>query len=288
MYFDYKFRDEALNKCILLDGKRYSDTGMMWSGLSNITGIDIDTLSMYDDWYILDDEFYYFKTGLIFEELFMSELARECNVKCVSFSVAEDTVSYKRPLFGVISKLYRKNDKEYFYYSDFCIKYFDGYVQYLDKFKVISEGVFGNEKTNILMNDIYGMISFDMFTAQSDRGEHNFMFECDSDSIRLAPLCDNELVFKDGFNYDSPFGNYCLFETDMYTTYRRDLLEILRNERMLYDRFEHILDIDVKEVLKKTLDKYKIVMNFSNRRRVLEYLDCKKRAIDGTLRLSRR
>jgi len=41
MYFDYKFRDEALNKCILLDGKRYSDTGMMWSGLSNITGIDI-------------------------------------------------------------------------------------------------------------------------------------------------------------------------------------------------------------------------------------------------------
>ena len=158
----------------------------------------------------------------------------------------------------------------------------------MDKFKVISEGVFGNDKTNILMNDIYGMISFDMFTGQSDRGEHNFMFECDSDSVRLAPLCDNELVFKDGFNYDSPFGNYCLFETDMYTTYRRDLLEILRNERMLYDRFEHILDVDVKEVLKRTLDKYKIVMNFSNRRRVLEYLDCKKRAIDGTLRLSRR
>ena len=288
MYFDYKFSDEALKKLILLDGKHYSDTGMMWGELSNITGIDMNTLSMYDNWYILDDGLYYFKSCFIFEELFMSELARECNVKCVSFSLAGDNVSYNRSLLGVMSKLYRYKDKKYFYYSDFCNRYFDGYVQYLDKFKLASEDVFGNDKTNILIDDIYGLISFDMFTGQRDRGEHNFLFECDNDSIRLAPLCDNGLVFGNGFNYVSPFGNYCLFETDMYTTYRRDLLDILRNEKMLYDRFEHILDINVMEILKRTLDKYMIVMNFGNRMRVLRYLDCKKRAIDGTLRLSRR
>ena len=288
MHFDYKFKEEALKNRVLLDGKRYSDFGMMWIGLSNITGIDIDTLSMYDDWYILDNEFYYFKTAFIFEELFMSELAKECNVKCVDFLLAENTVLYKYPVFGVISKIYRTKDKEYFYYSDFCNRYFGGYVKDMDKFKLASVSAFGNDKSNILMNDIYGLISFDMFTGQSDRGEHNFMFECDNDNIRLAPLCDNGMVFRNGFNYDSAFGNYCLFETDMYTTYRKDLLDILRNERMLYDRFEYILDINVKEVLKRTLDKYKIVMNLGNRRRVLGYLDCKKRAIDGTLKLSRR
>ena len=30
-----------------------------------------------------------------------------------------------------------------------------------------------------LIDDIYGMIAFDMFTGQRDRGEHNFMFECE-------------------------------------------------------------------------------------------------------------
>lgn len=288
MYFDYKFKDEVLMNRVLLDGKHYSNTGMMWSGLSNITGIDIDTLSMYDDWYILDDGLYYFKFNLIFEELFMSELARECNVRCVSFSLAEDNVLYNRPYFGVISKLYRDKDKNYFYYHDFCNSYFDGCVQYLDNFRVASESVFGNDKTEMLMDDIYGLISFDMFTGQTDRGEHNFMFECDNDSIRLAPLCDNGLVFGNGFKYNCPFGNYCLFETDMYTTNRKDLLDILRNERILYERFERILDVNVEDVLRRTLDEYKIVMKFGSRSSILRYLDCKKRAIDGTLRLSRR
>ena len=288
MYFDYKFKDNALEKRVLVDGKCYSDFGMMWSELSNITGIDIDTLSMYDNWYILDDGLYYFKSSLIFEELFMSELARECNVKCVDFLLAENTVSYKHPVLGVISKLYRTKNKEYFYYNDFCCRYFGNYAKDIDEFKLASESAFGNDKTNLLMDDIYGLISFDMFTGQYDRMDYNFMFECDCDSIRLAPLCDNELVFSNGFNYDFAFGNYCLFETDMYSTYRRDLLETLRNERMLYDRFERILDIDVKEVLKRTLDKYMIIMDISNRGRVLRYLDSKKKAIDATLRLSRR
>lgn len=288
MYFNYNFRYDVLRNVKFIDGKRYSDTGMMWEELSNITGIDIDTLSMYDDWYILDDGFYYFKSDYVFEELFMSELAKECNVGCVKYGLAVKDVLCIEPIIGIISKLYRTKDNKYFYYSDFCNNYFGGYVKGIDNFRLSSLMFFGDNVTNNLMNDIYGLISFDMFTGQYDRGEHNFMFECDNDSIGIAPLCDNGLVFADGFNYDSPFGNYCLFGTDMYTTNRKDLLETLRSERMLYDRFEHILDIDVKEVLMRTLDKYMIVMNFCNRTKVLRYLDLKKRAIDGTLKLSRR
>ena len=288
MVINYSFKDDVHKDIILLDGKRYSDTGMMWKDLSNITGIDMDTLSMYDDWYILDGGYYYFKSNFVFEELFMSELAKECNVKCVSFSLAKNTVSYKYPTIGVISKLYRDKEKEYFYYSDFCKKYFGEYICDFDKFIAMSMNIFDDDKINELMNDIYGMIAFDTFTGQRDRGEHNFMFECNNDELRLAPLCDNGWVFNYGHYYDCPFGNYCLFETDMYTTYRKSLIDFLKREKILYEKFQYLLDIDVNEVFRRTLDKYMIVMDIGSRRKILKYMDSKKKAIDASLKYSRR
>ena len=292
MIINYEFKDDVHKNIVLLDGKRYSDTGMMCGELSNITGIDMDTLSMYDDWYILDDGYYYFKSCFVFEELFMSELAMECNVKCVSFGLAKNTVSYKYPTIGVISKLYRTKEKEYFYYTEFCKKYFGEYISDFDKYISMSMNVFGEDKINKLIDDIYGMIAFDMFTGQRDRGEHNFMFECDSDGVRLAPLCDNGLVFDYSYDYVCPFGDYCLFETDIYTTYRKSLIEIFKCEKMLYEKlyekFDRLLDIDINEVFKRTLDKYMIVMGIGSRNKILRYMDGKKKAIDATLKYSRR
>lgn len=288
MYIKYEFKDDVKNDIILLDGKRYSDTGMMWRQLSDITGIDMDTLSMYDDWYILDDGFYYFKSNYIFEELFMSELAHECGVKCVEFKLAENSTSFKYPVIGVISKLYRNKDREYYYYSDFCKKYFDDYIYGLDKLKYLCSLKFGEDKTNKLMNDMYGMISFDMFTGQYDRGQHNFLFEYDDNGISLAPLCDNGLVFNYGFNYEAPFGNFCLLEGDLYSSFKQDLIGFIRNEKILYERFECLLGIDVKSVLERTIDKYMIVIGVSDRNKILRYMDCRKRAIDCTLYLSKR
>lgn len=288
MRINYDFKDDVVKDIVLLDGKHYSDTGMMWGELSSITGIDIDTLSMYCDWYILDDGFYYFKTCCIFEELFMSELAIECNVKCVSFELAKNTVSYRYPTIGVMSKLYRVKEKEYYFYRDFCFKYFDEYINDFDKFRSMSLNVFGESKYNKLIDDIYGMMAFDMFTGQRDRGAHNFLFECNSDGVALAPLCDNGWVFSYEYNYDSPFGNYCLLETDMFTTNRKSMIDILKSEKMLYERFGNLLDVDVKEVLKRTLDKYMIVLDIGSRGRILRYMDNKKKAIDTTLKLSRK
>lgn len=288
MLINYSFKDDFHKNIVLLDGKRYSDIGMMWEELSNMTGIDMNTLSMYDDWYILDGGYYYFKSCFVFEELFMSELAKECNVKCVDFNLAKNTVSYKYPTIGVISKLYRTKEKEYYYYTEFCKEYFGGYVFSFEKFIEMSINIFGENKTNGLFDDIYGMMAFDLFAGQSDRGEHNFMFECNTDSIRLAPLCDNGWVFNYGYDYVCPFGNYCLFGTDMFTTYRKSLIEVLKYEKMLYERFDRLLEIDVKEVLKRTIDKYMIVMDIGSRRRILRYMDDKKKAIDVTLKYSRR
>lgn len=60
------FSSEVLDKSISLYGKRYSDLGMMWCELSKKTGIDLEILQSYDDWYILEDEFYYYKNKFYF------------------------------------------------------------------------------------------------------------------------------------------------------------------------------------------------------------------------------
>ena len=288
MNFNYKFKKDVDDIIIPITGKRYSDTGMMWQQLSNIIKIDMDTLSMYDDWYILDDGFYYYKSNFIFEELFMSELAKVCGVRCVDFKLAIDHNTYKSSKMGVISKLYREDNKEYYYYSEFCKKFLGGYFNDFNKFNESISMLFDDYKTSMLMSDIFGIICFDMFTGQYDRGEHNFMFEYDYDNIRIAPLCDNGLSFHYGFNYESPFGRFCLLEGDMYCSFKYNLLNLIRNNNDLYDRFEYILNVDINEVLKRTLDKYKIIMSFGNRNKLLSYFDFKKRVIDGTLRLSKK
>ena len=102
------FKNDAYDIAIDINNKRYSDGGMMWAELSKMTGIDVSMLMAYDDWYILDDEFYYFKYMYKIEELFMSELAHECKVRCVEFLLALDSNT-----LGIISKLYREKDKKY-------------------------------------------------------------------------------------------------------------------------------------------------------------------------------
>jgi len=273
-----EFKDDIYNSAVDITGKRYSDYGMMWNELSKNVGIPSSIIERYDDWYILDDGFYYFKDIARFEELFMSELAVCCKVRCVDFIVAKNNKQ-----LGIISKLYREKDKKYYMYSDFCKKYFNCISTSLGMFKLASSISLGNEKSLVLMDDIFNMMSFDMFCGQWDREEYNFFFECDNDNnVRIAPLCDNGIAFQNCFVYSSPFGEFNLEEDDVY---RGNLPCILSIEKDFYNKLSMLLDIDINEVLLKTCDKYGIKLNLEDAKRLLSYFDDRKQAIDSTLKL---
>ena len=274
------FENEAVDIAIDISGKRYSDGGMMWEELSKITGIDLATLMAYDDWYILDDGLYYFKYMYKIEELFISEVAHECKVRCVEFLLALDD-----GCFGIISKLYREKDKRYYMYSDFCQKYFGSIKNDLSFFKLALSVKFGEEKTNKLMDDVFSIISFDMFCGQYDRMEYNLFFECDNNNnVRIAPLCDNGVSFDTRFIYDSPFGEFNLNEKNVS---RGSLPFILSIEKIFYNKMAKYLDINVSDILDRTCEKYKINIDQSDKKMLLGYFDDRKRAIERTLKLSR-
>jgi len=273
-----KFRDDAKNNAIDISSRHYSDYGMMWNGLSKLTGIDVSTLMAYDDWYILDDGLYYFKYMYMIEELFISELAHECEVRCVEFLLALDNNK-----LGIMSKLYREKEKNYYMYSDFCKKYFNYIPDNLSVFRLSSTISFGEDRMVKLMNDVFDLICFDMFTGQWDREEYNLFFECDDD-IRIAPLCDNGVAFTDSFIYSAPFGEFNLKEEGVS---RGNLPFILSCEKSFYNKLSMYLDINVSDIFGRTCEKYKIDMDEQNKKRLLGYFNDRKRAIEHTLELSR-
>ena len=275
-----EFNKKAYDIAIDISNKRYSDTGIMWEQLSKITGIEIGTLMAYDDWYILKDGFYYFKYIYTIEELFISEIAHECKVRCVEFLLALDDDN-----LGIISKLYREKDKSYYMYDEFCDKYIDCYPENLNTLKLSLTAGFGEDKTRRLMDDIFDIISLDIFCGQCDRADYNFFFECDrNNNVRIAPLCDNGFAFDYSFIYESPFGKLNLNESYILDG---NLPFILMNERNFYNKLVMYLDINVSSVLDRTCEKYKIDLNELDKSRLLSYFDYRKRAIEHTLKLSR-
>lgn len=286
MFEHAKFSDDLEDIIIDVSDKFYfgSDISMSDKEFSKLSGIDEELLNLYDSWCILDDGIYFFKNQDIFEELFMSELAYECTVRSVSFIIARDNSIPRISDIGIISKLYREKDKEYLMYSDFCNKYFDHVVTDLCLFKKSSDIAFGNERTGVLMNDIFRLISFDIFSGQFDRwGEHNLFFECGKDNVRLAPLCDNGLVFDKELCYFSPFGKYSLSLDD--GEYYNNLLKRLREEAVFYDCFLKLIDIDIEGVLKRTCAKYKLLIEDVDKIKILKYFDDRKMAISNVLKL---
>lgn len=277
MFDKFKF----CGKLVDINNKRYSDKNIDKGILSSLVGIDEDIIDRYDSWFLIDNEFYYFKYNYVFEELFMSELANSLGVKCVSFTGAVRGMTK-----GIISKLYRINNKNYYMYSEFCNEFFNQEISNLDSLIEILLGKYSFENVCKLMNDIYGMIAMDLFSGQTDRLEYNFLFECGDDSVKLAPLCDNGRCFGANMMYRSPFGNFSLYGgvSNKYN----DIYKLLNDSKSFYLKLDSVLDVNIEDVLRRTIDKYNIIVNGEYKQFILNYFDEKKTDVERVLKLSKK
>ena len=122
-------------------------------------------------------------------------------------------------------------------------------------------------------------------SGQWDRQEYNFFFECDKeDNVRIAPLCDNGAVFQKSFFYLFPFGELSLDEDRIIN---ENLPCILSCEKYFYKKLSTMLDIDIEDILNRTCNKYKLLINNEDKKKLLNYFDDRKNAIDKTLKLVR-
>lgn len=285
MFSNVALTKECKKSLIDLKGKRYDDlTDLSEYELSRYLKINSDLFKFYTNWYILDDGLYYFKSDFVFNEIFLSELASEFNVKCVKFLLATDGKH-----IGVLSKNFRKKTSSYLDYLEFSRNFFAHVPENLEAFKANTYTIFGEDVGKKLVDQIFSLVAFDFFSGQNDRTHINVAFETNStDVVKLAPICDNGVAFNTG-NFDSYiscFGDL-YFPFDRYIDPRQlELLKLVRNNVSFYNGLRKALDIDIQEILNRTLEKYKLRMSTHEKIKLNDYFGSKKDIIERTLKYS--
>lgn len=285
MFNNISLTKECKKRLINLKGKRYDDvTDLSVEELARYLRIDNDLFKFYTNWYVLQDGLYYFKSDFVFNELFLSELAHEFNVQCVKFMLATDGSHV-----GVLSKNFRKKSSLYLDYLEFASRYFIDVPDDIESLKCQTCTRFGDEVGKKLMEQVFSLVAFDFFSGQNDRTHINVSFEMNSDDVvKLAPLCDNGVAFNTGnFNsYISCFEDL-YFPVDNYIDPRQlKLLKLVRNNLAFYNSLSKALDINVQEVLNRTLEKYKLKASIHDRIKLNDYFGAKKDVIERTLSYS--
>ena len=285
MFNNVSITKDGKKDIIDISGKRFNQvTELSETDLARLLKINSELFQFYTNWYLLHGKLFYFKTDFIFNEIFLSELAQEFNVKCVQFMLAKDGKNV-----GIISGNFRKKTFNYYDYMEFCNLFFGEFPRDIESFKSHLYSKFDKETADKLMEQIFSLIAFDFFSGQNDRTHINVAFETNGSEVaKLAPLCDNGVSFStsDFNSYISCFGNL-YFPFDKYIDPRQlELLKLVRNNISFYNSLAKALDIDIQEILNRTIEKYKFKMSTQEKIKINDYFGAKKDVIERTLKYS--
>ncbi len=257
--------------------------------LSLVLGSSPELLKRYNSWYSISDKLYYFKDVLIFNELFLSELIREYNLRSVNYSLASANGG-----LGIISESIKDKNKKYFDYDCFFRLVNGSVPSSIGEIKNIFQNKISDSNGEELIKELFRLTAFDYFTSQTDRSEKNIIFELDKKGIHLAKLFDfgSSLQSSNNINdysvYNSSFETLH-FPTDKNISYEHEyLFYLINNNAEFYRYLCKSLDIDIHKVLKNTIEKYKLCVPNSDKNELFKFFDTKKRIINNTLTLARK
>ncbi len=286
MFNNVSITKDGKKDIIDISGKRFNQvTELSDDDLARLLKINSELFKFYTNWYLLHGKLFYFKTDFIFNEIFLSELAHEFNVRCVQFMLAKDGKNV-----GVISRNFRKKTFNYYNYIEFCEKFFGEVPRDIESFKSKLYSKFDKENADMLMEQIFSLIAFDFFSGQNDRTHINVTFEEKGGSATLAPMCDNGVAFHLGdFNtYAACFDKLFFPYDNMIDPNQLYLLKLIRENAIFYDKLSKALNINIKDVLERTLEKYKIRMSTLEKIKVNDFFGAKCDVIERSLVYSKK
>lgn len=286
MFNNVSITRDGKKDIIDISGKRFNQvTELSENELSRFLKINSELFKFYTNWYLLNGKLFYFKTDFIFNEIFLSELAKEFDVKCVKFMLAKDEKN-----IGIISRNFRKKTFNYFDYKEFCEKYFGEFPRDIETFKSHLYSRFDKENADKLMEQIFSLVAFDFFSGQNDRTHINVTLEEKDGNVLLAPMCDNGVAFHMGdFNsYAACFDNLFFPYDNIIDPSQLYLLKLIRENVVFYNKLAKALEINIRDVLERTLEKYKIRMSVLEKIKVNDFFGAKRDVIERALSYSKK
>ncbi len=272
----------------LMDIKEYhysKNKSMSDDKLSNILGLSKDFLQQYNNWYLINNKLYYYKDYSIMIEVFLSELAKEFNLKSVDYQFVT-----RGKKLGIMSESFKDNDSKCYHYNE----YFKSKNIYVPRSisslkEALSEVINNNNKIHF-MNDIFKLMSFDILCGQHDRSDGNITI-MENNNISLGPIYDNELAFFDNDEYYSSFDRVYLpdyYNLELVDKCHKYLFKLINSNIELFNYLNKALDIDIYKVLQNTIKKYNLVVPRSDKKELIRFFDNRKIKIERTLSLAKK
>jgi hypothetical protein len=235
----------------------------------------------YPEWYILENIYFYFKKNDAFNELLMAELFKEFNLKCLEYQIAKDNNK-----IGILSKNFRKRGTSYFEYYSYPDD--NGFYAYktLNEFENYASQFINSDNLSALIAELSRLLVADFFSGQSDRNSCNLLLE-QRKELKLAPISDNGAIFStDEMNISRSCIDVLRFPKEaIVNTWEYNTLNLIVNNTEFRKYLIKCLDIDINEVIDRTINKYYLRLLKSERKEILSYFDAKKKIIDNTLKL---
>lgn len=217
--------------------------------LKDILNIDFKTLSIYQNWTKLNNDWYYYKE-FNFYEILGEYLAKSINLKTVHniIGINKNQIEIIKTYY-TLTKNFRKKSNKYFLTKDLFDKKNECKIENLEQFT--------KDKKNYLKlkNDILLLISLDIYMRQLDReNQNNLIFEIDSfNNLNICPIFDYSNCFKAKDGYENPLIN-------IYFT-KKDLYEKFYKYPELYDMMNYWLNFDINTALKEIQKDYNFKFN---------------------------
>ena len=263
--------------------------------LSREINIEELKLDCYYWWYKLNDGYHYFKFEYVVTELLMAELFNSFGLDTVDFGLAKHGSKV-----GIISKNFRRQGMNYYDLDQFLNKKGgDRFNFYCNEYSDVDSelSILLKEKDKVkLMYQLNRMLALDFLTGQRDRFGRNIVLEenPETSSVTLCPLTDNSMIFDDwldsyqGFFQSLVFAMEGLKLEDIDDPYVIETLKFIRSNRDLSSSLENTLDVEFENIIRRTIDKYGLIIPKKYQKEMLDYINKKKRIIENSLVLSRK
>lgn len=268
-----KYKCLSLNKDIL--------NKVLLEDLGQKININTSTLAIYNNWFLINNKYYYFKYHYIFEELFMEKIFATFNVPCVSHTIVK--CDHK---VGIISENFRKSNCKYLNYNEVISSNIDIPSHILDYNNKVSTKMTRTDYQKYL-DLISKIIAIDILFGEFDHHYYNVMFEKSSSHLNLAPMFDNGDIFKDN-DSDTYLFESC-FDTLSFSLNSKRIdkhtIETIKYFPELFTNLESAININLNKIYNLLEQDYQLHIYKELKNQIQNYYDNHCKMVEKSLKL---
>lgn len=208
-------------------------------------GIDYSIMSFYNNWYLYQNQYYYFKKCnniYILRHLLGEKIADYFRVPTVHFIPAKVGKTE-----GLSTLNFRK--KEYSY-----LPFYDLYGMSTKAILKLYENNFMENKNELHnISPLLRLIAFHIYTDLTDLNDCNLLVQKSKKGLAISPTFDYDLMFLSDLNFDNYFYNSAICSLELPS---KDFENIITDYPEFKEYLHYFVKIDTEKIIEQVREEY--------------------------------